>query len=150
MRTRPDRKLPRVSAPAARRGFTLVELMITLTVLAVVLVVLTTVMYTAARSKVATANRIESSQASRVAVDMMARDLRSAGYGADMSSSPTPQAPFAYVDSLQVLINENLNPFPDTTSLHLPPLAYNPTGSPRPYPLNGTSWTPSKKYVTGA
>src|SRR5262245_7748515 len=99
------------------RGFTLVELMITLTVLAVVLIVLTTVMYTAARSKVATANRIESSQASRVAVDMLARDLRSAGYGADMSSTPTPQAPFAYVDSLQVLINENLNPFPDTTSV---------------------------------
>ena len=149
MRDGPVRKLP-ASAALARRGFTLVELMITLTVLAVVLVVLTTVMYTAARSKVATANRIESSQASRVAVDMMARDLRSAGYGADMGSSPTPQAPFAYVDSLQVLIDENLNPFPDTTSVHLGPLAYNPTGSPRPFPLNGTSWTPPKKYVTGA
>src|SRR5438105_1229559 len=48
-----------------RRGFTLVELMITLTVLAAVMVVLMTVIYAAQRSKISTSNRVESAQAAR-------------------------------------------------------------------------------------
>src|SRR5437867_977833 len=117
--------------PRAGHGFTMIELMITLTVLAVVMVVLTTVMYTAGRSKTTTSNRIESAQAGRVAVDMIARDLRSAGYGADLDWLASPQQPFAYADSLQILINANLQPYPDTLSAgHLKPVAYSPLGSP--------------------
>ncbi len=133
---------------ASRRGFTLIELMITLTVLAVVMIVLTTVMFTAARSKTSTANRLESSQSGRVAVDMLARDLRSAGYGADLDYTASPQPPFAYVDSMEILINGNFQPYPD--ALHQAPLAYDPAGSPRPIKLNGTSWQPPVKYRTGA
>src|SRR5262245_9621815 len=104
------------SRRAHARGFTLVELMITLTVLAAVMIVLMTVMYAAQRSKTTTANRVESTQGARIAVDMMARDLRSAGYGADTDPIPgiAPQPPIAYIDSLQVLINANLVPFPDS------------------------------------
>jgi prepilin-type N-terminal cleavage/methylation domain-containing protein len=133
-----------------RRGFTLIELMITLTVLAVVMIVLTTVMYTAARSKTSTSNRIESAQASRVAVDMMSRDIRSAGYGADLDYAALPQPAVAYVDSLELLLNANLEPYPDSAARHVPPLAYNPAGSPRPIRLNGTTWAPPVKYGTGA
>jgi prepilin-type N-terminal cleavage/methylation domain-containing protein len=142
-----------LSRPCAtdRRGFTLVELMITLTVLAAVMVVLMTVMYAAQRSKTSTSNRVESTQGARVAIDMLARDLRSAGYGADLDAA-TPQPPIAYIDSLQVLICANLYPFPDS----LPdkpmgvPHAYQPTGWPRPAPLNGTAWQPPQKYRRGA
>src|SRR5689334_17870044 len=102
--TRPSR-----NHSPAQRGFTLVELMITLVVLAVVVIVLTTVMLTAQRGKVQSSNRIESSQAARIALDMMARDLRSAGYGVDRDASPA-QPPIAYIDSLQVLICEDLTP----------------------------------------
>jgi len=134
------------------RGFTMVELMITLTVLAAVMVVLMTVMLAAQRSKTATANRIESTQSARTAVDMLARDLRSAGYGADLDWVAFPQPAIAYIDSMQVLINANLYPWPDS----LPdrpkgvPQAYQPTGWPRPRPLNGTIWQPPIKYHTGA
>ena len=129
------------------RGFTLTELLITLVVLAIVVVVLTVVMYTAAHNKTAIASRLEASQAARVAVDMMARDLRSAGYGADVDYGALPQPPIAYVDSLQVLINANFigdNGVRDT-------VAYNPAGDPKPAPLAGTSpWAPPIKYRTGA
>ncbi len=134
-----------------RRGFTLVELMITLTVLAAVMVVLMTVMYAAQRSKTSTSNRVESTQGARVAIDLLTRDLRSAGYGADLDAG-TPQPPIAYIDSLQVLICANLYPYPDS----LPgrpmgvPHAYQPTGWPRPSPLNGTAWQPPQKYRGGA
>jgi prepilin-type N-terminal cleavage/methylation domain-containing protein len=135
-----------------RRGFTLVELMITLTVLAAVMVVLMTVMYAASRSKTSSSNRVESAQSARIAIDMMARDLRSAGYDADLDYAASPQPPVAYIDSLQVLLNANMAPWPDS----LPgkkqglPLAYSPTGNPRPFPLNGTSWQPPIRYRRGA
>lgn len=139
--------------PARRRsrGFTLIELMITVMLLAVVVITLTTVMYAASRSKTMSANNIEASEAGRVALDMVARDLRSAGYGADLDYTARPQTPIAYVDSMQVLINANLEPYPDTASAgHATPLAYDPTGSPRPQPLSGTDWTPPIRYTTGA
>lgn len=134
-----------------RRGFTMIELLITLTVLAAVMVVLMTVMYAASRSKVATSNRVESQQSARIALDMMAKDLRSAGYNADMDWS-TPQRPIAYIDSLQVLLNADLSPWPDSLPEHIMgrPQAYDPAGSPKPAPLNGTAWQPPIKYRRGA
>lgn len=54
-----EHRMPPAHRATDRRGFTLVELMITLTVLAAVMVVLMTVMYAAQRSKTATSNRVE-------------------------------------------------------------------------------------------
>jgi prepilin-type N-terminal cleavage/methylation domain-containing protein len=135
---------------AADRGFTLVELLITVVLLVIVVAAVAGVMITASRSKISTSNSIESVQAARTAVDLLADDLRSAGYGADLDSG-TPQPPIAYIDSLQVLINANLEPYPDTlVARHQNPLAYDPGGSPKPAPLNGTPWQPVMKYRTGA
>jgi type II secretory pathway pseudopilin PulG len=131
-------------------GFTLIELLITLMVLIVVVGALTTVLMTASRSKTASTNRVESVQAARVALDMMARDLRCAGYGADLDWTAAPQPTIAYIDSMEVLINTNLSPWPDSAAVHAPPVAYNPSGNPRPAPLNGTSWEPPIRYRTGA
>jgi len=136
---------------AANRGFTLIEMMITVVVLAVVGLAIAGVMLTASRSKTSSSNSIESVQAARTALDMIAADLRSAGYGADLDWTAQPQRPIAYVDSTQVLINANLQPFPDTlVARHQPPLAYDPAGAPRPAPLNGTAWRPPIKYRSGA
>jgi prepilin-type N-terminal cleavage/methylation domain-containing protein len=131
------------------RGFTLIELMITLTVLAAVMLILLVIMKAAARSKTETGNQIEASQAARVALDMMSRDLRSAGYHADLDYLAAPQPPIAYIDSMQVLINADFQPGTGDT-VPQPPLAYNPAGNPRPYPLNGTIWQPPIKYRRGA
>jgi prepilin-type N-terminal cleavage/methylation domain-containing protein len=143
---------PTLPSGRADRGFTLIELMITLTVLAAVMVVLMTVMYAAQRSKTATSNRIESVQGARIALDMLTRDLRSAGYGADLDYAAAPQPPIAYIDSLQVLINANLSPWPDALPDQIMggPQAYGPAGWPRPQPLNGTAWQPPIKYRHGA
>ena len=138
--------------PSARRGFSLVEMLITLTVLATVMIVLMTVMYSAQRSKAATTNQVESTQGARIAMDMMARDLRSAGYGADLDWTALPQPPIAYVDSLTVLINADMSPWPDSLPGHPMgiPQAYRPDGLPRPFQLNGTAWQPPIKYRRGA
>lgn len=127
-------------------GFTMVEVLVSLTVLALVMAAIMTVVHMTSRSKTTTANSIESTQAARVAIDMMARDLRCAGYGADLNYA-TPQPPIAYIDSTQVLINQ------DGTGSSTAPrdtLAYDPALTPRPYPLIGTQWTPPIKYRSGA
>jgi|GEM_PF-6226240 len=133
---------------ATDRGFSLVELLITVLVLGVVMGALVTVLLGSSRSKVAATNLVESSQAARLAVDMLARDLRTAGYGADLDATPA-QPPIAYVDSTEILINTNLSPWPEG-DVPAPPLAYDPAGTPRPRPLDGTAWEPAMRYRTGA
>ena len=64
---------------------------------------------------------------------MIARDVRSAGYDVDADATPTPQPPIAYIDSLELIISENLVPYPDNATPQ-PPLAYDPVGAPRPPP----------------
>ena len=130
-------------------GFTLVEMLVTLVIFAVVAVTLTLVVMNSAKSKQRTTQRIESEQGARAAVDLMARDIRSAGYGADRDYSPNQPA-IAYVDSKEILISEDQSPYPDNSPATSSPQAYNPAGSPKPFPLNATAWTPPTKYASGA
>jgi prepilin-type N-terminal cleavage/methylation domain-containing protein len=142
--------LSRSRRPGAPAGFTLIELLVTLSILGLMMVVLMSVIMTAQRSKSSTINRIESIQAARTAVDVVARDLRSAGYGSDFDYTAQPQPAIAYVDSTQILISANMSPDPDDNDELGEPQAYSPTGNPRPFPLNGTTWEPPIKYRRGA
>ena len=102
---RPTTPRPRT----ARDGFTLIELMITLVMLAVVVAVIATVMIGSQRSKAETEARIEAQQSARSISDLIAADLRTAGYQVDDNTVPHQPA-FAYVDSTEILINTNLSP----------------------------------------
>jgi prepilin-type N-terminal cleavage/methylation domain-containing protein len=146
----------RASLPSSRpgrsssAGFTLVELMMTLAIFALVAIAVTVVLQNSAKSKHRTSMRIESEMAARAALDMMARDIRTAGYGADRDYSP-PQPAIAYVDSLQIILSQNQYPYPDNATGPIAPLAYNPAGMPRPFPLDGTPYAPpAQRYRTGA
>ncbi|MCE9627008.1 MAG: FG-GAP-like repeat-containing protein, partial [Candidatus Eisenbacteria bacterium] len=140
-------------APEKRRssqaGFTLVELMVSLAIFAVVAVAVTMVLMTSAKNKQETAANVEAQQTARAAMDLMARDIRSAGYGTDQDYG-TPQPAIAYVDSAQIILSQNQLPYPDNGTGPLAPLAYNPTSDPKPFPLNGTSYAPPIRYRTGA
>jgi prepilin-type N-terminal cleavage/methylation domain-containing protein len=131
----------------ASAGFTLVEMLVTMVIFALVAVTVTLVLMNSAKSKQRTSQRIESEQGARAAVDLMARDIRSAGYGADRDDSPVQPA-IAYVDSKEIILSENQLPYPDPTTSA--PQAYNPAGNPKPFTLNGTAWQPPMKYATGA
>ena len=116
------------------RGFTLLEMLVTLTVLSLVVITLSTVLIGAVRSKTSTTNTIESTQAARAAIDMIERDLRSAGYGTDVGSA-SPQPAIAYIDSMELILAANLAPYPDGDA-PAPPLAYDPAGNPN----SGGKW----------
>lgn len=137
-------------APPRRvTGFSLVEMLVALTVLAIVVSALTSVLIHAMFARLSSTNRFESLQTARAALDMISRDLRSAGYGVDAGSGSGAQPAIAYVDSMQILMCENQQPYPDASGTGLPQ-AYDPAGSPRPRPLVGSAWTPPVKYGTGA
>lgn len=145
--------LHRVSQKSRRctsAGFTLVELMVTLVVLALVVGTIAAIVLNVGNSRDKTAHRAEIAQTARAAVDLIARDVRSAGYGSDRDAA-TPQPAIAYVDSAEIILCENQQPYPDTLSAGPQlPQAYQPTGSPKPATLNATAWTPPQKYSTGA
>jgi prepilin-type N-terminal cleavage/methylation domain-containing protein len=135
---------------AARgQGFSLVEMMITLTLLALVVAVIATVMMASGRSKAETEGRIDAQQSARAISDLIALDLRTAGYQVDDSTVPEQPA-FAYVDSVEIIFNANASPFPDTMITALQPQALQPTGAPLPPKLDGTAYEPPVKYTTGA
>src|SRR5881296_3547879 len=86
--------------PSAHAGFTLIELMISLVVVGLIMLALMSVLFGSSRSKTSTANSLESTQAARAVLDMIARDLRSAGFGVDRDWAALPQPPIAYIDSM--------------------------------------------------
>jgi prepilin-type N-terminal cleavage/methylation domain-containing protein len=135
--------------PNATRGFTLVELLVVLSVFAVIAVAVTVVLMTSAHQKQRTTQRLEAEQSARAALDLMARDIRSAGYGCDRDLA-VPQPAIAYVSSNEIILSENQLPYPDNSSGPVAPLAYDPASLPRPKPLDGTSWEPPQRYRTGA
>lgn len=146
--------LQRLAAPARNRkpaaGFTLVELMVTLVVLAVIVAAVAAIVIRVGHSSDRTSHRAETVQAARAATDFIVRDIRIAGYGTDQGAA-TPQPAIAYVDSAQIILGENQQPYPDTlTAGPQLPQAYNPAANPKPNPLVASAWTPSQKYTTGA
>ena len=132
-------------------GFTLLELVITLAVFAIVGVAIAVVVLRTSKSSRATAERVAAEQAARTALDYLSKDIRSAGYGVDTSYPGAAQPAIAYVDSTEIILCENLAPWPDTLSARrLSPQAYDPAGSPKPAPLVSNTYTPPAKYRTGA
>ena len=143
---------PRTHCPThGQDGFTLIELLITLLVLGAVTIAITVVLIGASRSKTTSTSLIEASQGSRVALDLVAKDVRSAGYGADLTFPGGAQPSIAYVDSQEIILSENTTPYPDTLNGQPSgPLAYNPSANPKPYPLTVGGFVPPGRYRTGA
>ena len=94
------------------RGFTLIELMVGLVLIGIVAIALSLILIHSARSRGTTMNQLESTQSAAAALNMISQDVRSAGYGAD-EDEVTPQPAITYVDSMQMIISENLQPYPE-------------------------------------
>jgi prepilin-type N-terminal cleavage/methylation domain-containing protein len=142
VRRRPPSRPPRA-------GFSLIEMMITLVLLAVVGAVIATVMIGSQRSKAVTEARVEAQQSARFIAGILGNDIRSAGYQIDETTSPA-QTAFAYVDSVEIILNANLVPFPDTMVSAIAPHALDPAGAPIPPRLAASPYRPTVKYTTGA
>jgi type II secretory pathway pseudopilin PulG len=135
-----------------RAGFSLVELMVTVTILIVVMGAIMIILITSQQSKAGTEAALETQQTGRTVLQFLERDIRSAGYGVDEDAVPAQPA-FAYVDSMELILYANLHPHVPNNSTPVsataPPLAPSPVGT-LPYPTDGTVYEPPIKYTTGA
>lgn len=89
------------------RGFTLIELMVTIGILAIVLAVLTTVLFSSTRQSGRTAKRADVQGATRQAMSLMTTELRQAG--ADPSIPPVGVLAIVSGDSVNVRVRSDLN-----------------------------------------
>ena len=93
-------------------GFTLVEVVISLAIFTIIAAVLFTILIKNQQSARVTANLVEAQQNARIAVDVLSRDVRMAGYGIDaINNQPVVQ----YAGPFEVMYNANMQPYPDTS-----------------------------------
>lgn len=91
----------------AEVGMTLVELLVTTSILGLVLVIVTGILLTSSRTESRTVSRAEAQAASRQALALMTTELRQAG--ADPSSPPVGVVAIVSADSNSVRVRSDLN-----------------------------------------
>ena len=90
-----------------QRGFTLIEVMVTIGILGVVLAVLTTVLLSSTRQSGDTAKRADAQGATRQAMSLMTTELRQAG--ADPSIPPVGVLAIVSGDSVNIRVRSDLD-----------------------------------------
>ncbi len=125
------------------RGFTLVELTVTMVAFAAIMIVAFGIMGQLNRAGMGNESLARMQSAARAASDQIEKDLRAAGVGIDFSRG---QRRFVYADAYQVAFNANLTPVLDPDGTGLPSAVR--TGS-VPAELAALH-TPAQSYNTGA
>jgi prepilin-type N-terminal cleavage/methylation domain-containing protein len=87
------------------RGFTLVEILVTVAILGAVMVILSTIMMSSNRTHRKTVRQAEIQTDLRQAIDLIAAELRQAG----ADSASVGILPVVYADSVQVHVRADLN-----------------------------------------
>lgn len=117
------------------RGFTLIELMITMVMLSIIVVAIVSVVMNSQKAKRNTELISEAQQTGRILVDMLSEDIRSAGYGAN---APAGHLPIVYAGPFDIMISANLAPITDNPVTHGSPQAIKPGVTPLPGDSTGT------------
>ncbi len=136
-----------------RKGFSLIEIMVSLTVFAFVVAAALTLFFQSNSIKNTTQNITEIQQLGRNTVDFVARDLREAGYGVDLSKVTIGQGQLtiAYGDKYTLIFNANISPNNDDPENPLSPQAFNPAAADNDsIPLSIFGYSPTSFFETGA
>lgn len=129
------------------KAFTLVEMLITLTVFSIVIASVLSIYINSQRAKMRVDSMTEAQQAARTAIDYMIKDIRAAGYNIDLEETATssPQRRIVYYSPYEIVFNANIRPVQDDPANPKSPMAIDPTTSPKPVHYN-----PIKQFDTGA
>lgn len=130
-----------------KRAFTLIEIMVTLTVFSIIITAIIGMYINSQRTKQRVDAMTVAQQAARTAVDYMIKDIRAAGYNIDLDedATSTPQRRLVYASPYEIIFNANISPNIDNPENPLSPMAMKP-GLNQPANMP----TPSKWYTTGA
>lgn len=130
-----------------RKAFTLIEMLITLTVFSIVIASVISIYINSQKTKMRVDSMTEAQQAARTAIDYMIKDLRAAGYNIDLEETATssPQRRIVYYSPYEIVFNANIKPVQDNPADPKSPMAIDPAAGPKPVHYN-----PVKKFETGA
>ncbi len=130
-----------------KKGFTLVELLITITVFSIVIASVLTLFINSQKTKYRVDMMTEAQQSARTAIDYMIKDIRAAGYNIDLEENATssPQRRIVYASPYELIFNANIRPVQDDPENPITPTALDPGSTPNPL-----HYTPSKMFETGA
>lgn len=129
------------------KGFTLIELLVVTVIFGIIAAVVSAIFINSQRSKIVTELITEAQQNARIAVDLMAAEIRMAGYGVDWNNE---QGGVVYAGPYDIIFNANLNPYPDTTVPAGIPAAMDIDETPGEVPPGGGLYVPAQNYLTGA
>ncbi len=130
------------------KGFTLVELMVVMVIVSIIITSIIGVMLSTRKTAKWSEVLIEAQQNARFACDVMAADIRCAGYGIDAS---LVQGAIVYAGPFEIIFNANMTPYPDTTPPQ-EPAAINIDKSPKNVPPGSSPvhYLPGQTFNTGA
>jgi prepilin-type N-terminal cleavage/methylation domain-containing protein len=127
----------------SQKGFTLIELMIALVLLSLIVAAIISIFINSQKAKRDSELVSETQQTARVLIERIAEDIRTAGYGANAIAGHDP---IVYAGPFDIMLSENLAPYPDDPENHGFPLAINPLKTPLP---GGGLYTPATFFDDG-
>ncbi|MEJ5307061.1 MAG: prepilin-type N-terminal cleavage/methylation domain-containing protein [candidate division WOR-3 bacterium] len=131
-----------------KKGFTLLELLLAITIFSIIVGAAITVFVNSQNSKQKVDLMTQAQQSARIAVDYMIRDIRAAGYSIDVDETSTsPQRRLVYASPYELIFNANLLPYQDTPDNPQEPRAMKVTSSLEERPAH---YYPPMQYQTGA
>ncbi|MFH1221394.1 MAG: SdrD B-like domain-containing protein [Candidatus Eisenbacteria bacterium] len=130
------------------KGFTLIEVLIVAVIGVIIAGALIYILNNSRRASRIAELESQAQQNARVAIDYITKDLRSLGYGVDVSQG---QPAIAYADPYDLVFNANIEPEPDNASKPGYPAAISIASAPASVPPSGTTlYGPTVTYGTGA
>lgn len=136
---------------ATRRGgagFTAIEAMISVAVMGLLVLIAVTMFQTSNKISRKASEQGDLTQVSRVAMDMLTRDLRAAGYGLDVGGG---QQALVFAAPWDIVFNGNVTPTTDDPTNPGFPRAIDLARVPATIPpAGGAIYTPTSSFSTGA
>jgi len=128
-------------------GFSAVEALVTIVVLSIITVAMVTTFQTSQKSARRASVQGDTQQSSRVVMNSLSKDLRSAGVGTDEERG---QPALAHAGAWDIVFNANILPAIDDIATPGFPRAIDPARGPASVPPGGALYAPVTAFVTGA
>lgn len=139
--------LKNAASRGGERGFSAVEALVSVVVLAIIVLFAVTMFQTSNKVSRSAHMQGDTQQSARVAIDLITKDLRSLGYDIDLG---TGQQGLVHAGPFDVIFNANVNPSQDTGAVPGNPGAIDVGLAPAAVPAGGPLYAPAATFVTGA
>ncbi len=113
-----------------RKGFSLIELMVAVTILGLILAAIITVLVNSSNAKRKNELLMESQGFARATMEVVLRDVKATGYDIPIQAGLPAYEHVVYATPFECVFNANITPYPDSIPF-LEPRSYDPAANPQ-------------------